>query len=75
MFCLSLAMYGDVICDSDASLTFFEDLVHLFLEDVLGADQTKGKLQEVVSTEGTFEGSEHAGVLAEDDWPVSMVGI
>ena len=60
-------MYGDVICDSDASLAFFEDLVHLFLEDVLGADQAKGKSQEAVSTKGTVEGSEHAGVLVEDD--------
>ena len=67
MFRLSLAMYSDVICDSNASLAFFEDLVHLFLEDVLGADQAKGKLQEVVSTKGTVEGSEHAGVLVEDN--------
>ena len=75
MFHLSLAMYGDVVCNSDASLAFFEDLVHLFLEDVLGAGQAKGKLQEAVSTEGTVEGSEHAGVLVEDDWPVSVVRI
>ena len=68
-------MYGDVICDSDASLAFFEDLVHVFLEDVLGADQAQGKSQEAVSTKGTVEGSEHAGVLVEDDWPVSMAGI
>ena len=64
MFCLSPAMYSDVICDSDAS---FKDLVQFFLEDVLGADQAKGKLQEVVSTEGTVESSEHAGVLVKDD--------
>ena len=67
MFHLRLAMYGDVVCDSDASLAFFEDLVHLFLEDVLGADQAKGKSQEVVSTERTVEGGEHAGVLVEDN--------
>ena len=67
MFHLSLAMYGDVVCNSDASLAFFKDLVHLFLEDVLGADQAKGKSQEAVSTEGTVEGSEHAGVLVKDD--------
>ena len=67
MFCLSAAMYGDVICDSDTSLVFFEDLIHLFLEDVLGADQAKGKLQEVVSSEMAVESSEHAGVLVEDD--------
>ena len=67
MFHLSPAMYSDVICDSDASLAFFEDLVHLFLEDVLGADQAKGKSQEAVSTKGTVEGSEHAGVLVEDN--------
>ena len=67
MFCLGVAMYGDVICDSDASLAFFEDLIHLFLEDVLGTDQTKGKSQEAVSTEGAVEGSEHAGVLVKDD--------
>ena len=67
MFCLSVAMYGDVACNSDTSLAFFEDLIHLFLEDVLGTDQTKGKLQEAVSTEGAVKGSEHAGVLVKDD--------
>ena len=67
MFCLSAAMYSDVVCNSDTSLAFFEDLIHLFLEDVLGTDQTKGKSQEVVSTEGTVEGSEQAGVLVKDD--------
>ena len=49
MFHLGVAMYGDVICNSDTSLAFIEDLIHLFLEDVLGTDQTKGKLQEAVS--------------------------
>ena len=67
MFCLSAAMYGDVVCNFNTSLAFFENLIHLFLEDVLGTDQTKGKLQEAVSTEGTVEGSEQAGVLVEDD--------
>ena len=75
MFCLGAAMYGDVVCNSDTSLAFFEDLIHLFLEDVLGADQTKRKSQEVVSTKGTIESSEQAGVLVEDDLPVSMAGI
>ena len=65
MFCLSAAMYSDVICNSDTSLAFFKDLIHLFLEDVLGTDQTKGKSQEVVSTKGTVEGSEQAGVLVK----------
>ena len=67
MFCLHVAMYSDVICDSDTSLAFFKDLIHLFLEDVLGTDQPKGKSQEAVSTKGTVEGSEQAGVLVEDD--------
>ena len=67
MFCLSAAMYGNVVCDSNTSLAFFKDLIHLFLEDVLGTDQTKGKLQEVVSTEGAVESSEQAGVLVKDD--------
>ena len=67
MFCLGAAIYGDVVCDSNTSLAFFEDLIHLFLEDVLGTDQTKGKSKEVVSTKGAVEGSEHAGVLVEDD--------
>ena len=35
MFCLSETMYGDVIGDSDTSRAFFEELVHLLLEDVL----------------------------------------
>ena len=67
MFCLGMAMHGDVVCNSNTSLAFFEDLIHLFLEDVLGADQTKGKSQEVVSTEGAVESSEQARVLVEDD--------
>ena len=67
MFCLGAAMHGDVICDSDTSLGFFKDLIHLFLEDVLGTDQTKGKLQEAVSTKGAVESSKQAGVLVKDD--------
>ena len=47
MLHLSAAMYSDVICNSDTSLAFFQDLIHLFLEDVLGTDQTKGKSQEM----------------------------
>ena len=50
MFCLGVAMYGDVICNSNTSLALFEDLIHLFLEDVLGTDQAKGKSQEMVSS-------------------------
>ena len=67
MFCLSAAMHGDVICNSDTSLAFFKDLIHLFLEDVLGTDQTKGKLQEAVSTKRAVESSEQAGVLVKDN--------
>ena len=43
MFHLSAAMHGDVVCGSNASLAFFEDLIHLFLEDVLGTEKAKGK--------------------------------
>ena len=75
MFHLSAAVDGDVICYSDASLALFEDLIHLLLEDVLGTDQAKGKLQEMVSSEGTVESHKQAGHLVEDDWPVSMAGI
>ena len=46
MFCLGMAVYSDVVSDSDTTLALFEDLIHLFLEDVLGTDQAKGKLQE-----------------------------
>ena len=60
MFCLCVAVYGDVICNSNTSLAFFEDLIHPFLEDVLGTDKAKGKSQEAVSTKGTVEGSEQA---------------
>ena len=67
MFCLSVAIHGDVICNSNTSLAFFEDLIHLFLEDVLGTDQTKGKSQEAVSTKGTVESSKQAGVLVKDN--------
>ena len=67
VFCLSVAMDGDLICYSDASLALFEDLIHLLLEDVLGTDQAKGKLQEMVSSEGTVESHEQAGLLVKDD--------
>ena len=75
MFCLSVAMYADFICNSDASLALFEDVIHLLLEDVLGTDKAKGKLQETVSSEGTVECRKQAGLLVEDDSPVSMAGI
>ena len=68
-------MYGDVVCDSNTSLALFEDLIHLFLEDVLGTDQAKGKLQEMVSSKRAVEGRKQAGVLVKYDWPVSMAGI
>ena len=67
MFCLSAAVYGDVICNSNTSLAFFEDLIHFFLEDVLGADQAKGKLQEMVSSKRAVESHKQAGVLVKDD--------
>ena len=67
MFCLSVAMYSDVVCNSNTSLAFFKDLIHFLLEDVLGTDQAKGKLQEAVSTERAVKSSEHAGVLVKDN--------
>ena len=67
MFCLGVAMYGDVICNSDTSVAFFEDVIHLFLEDVLGTDQAKGKSQEMVSSKGAVEGRKQAGVLVKYD--------
>ena len=62
-----MAMYGDVVCDSDTSLALFEDLIHLFLEDVLGTDQAKGKSQETVSSERAVESHKQSGVLVKDD--------
>ena len=67
-------MYSDV-WDSDTSLAFFKDLIHFLLEDVLGTDQAKGELQEMVSSERIVESHKQAGVLVEDDWPISMVDI
>ena len=67
MFCLSVAMNGDVICDSNASLALFKDLVHLLLEDVLGTDKAKGKSQEMVSSKRTVECYKQAGLLVKDD--------
>ena len=75
MFCLGVAMYSDVICYSDASLALFKDLVHLLLEDVLGTDEAKGNLQEMDSSEWAVECHKQAGLLVEDNWPVSMAGI
>ena len=56
MFYLSATMYSDVICDSNTSRALFEELVHLPLEDVLWADQTKGKMQETVPPKEAVEG-------------------
>ena len=67
MFHLSVAMDGDVICNSDASLALFKDLIHLLLEDVLATDQAKGKSQETVSSKGTVECHKQAGLLVKDD--------
>ena len=67
MFCLSAAMYSNVICNSNTSLAFFEDLIHFLLEDVLGTNQAKVKSQEMVSSEGTVESHKQAGVLVKDD--------
>ena len=67
MFCLGAAMYSDVVCDSNTSLAFFKDLIHLLLEDVLGTDQAKGKLQKMVSSKRAVESHKQAGVLVEDD--------
>ena len=67
MFCLGAAVDGDVICNSNTSLAFFKDLIHLLLEDVLGTDQAKGQLQEMVSSEGAAESHKQGGVLVEDD--------
>ena len=67
MFCLGVAMYGDVVCNSDTSLALFKDLIHFLLEDVLGTDQAKGKLQEMVSSKRTVESCKQAGVLIEYD--------
>ena len=74
MFCLGAAMDSDVICNFHASLALLWDLIHLLLEDILGTDKAKGKLQET-SSKGTVEGCEQAGFLVKDDWPVSMVAI
>ena len=67
MFHLGAAMDSDVICNSNTSLAFFKDLIHLLLEDVLGTDQAKGNSQETVSSERTVESHKQAGVLVEDD--------
>ena len=75
MFHLSATVESDIVCNSNTSFALFEDLVHLLLEDVLGADQAKGKLQEMVSSKRTIESHKQVGGLVKDDWPVSMAGI
>ena len=67
MFHLSAAVDSDVVCNSNTSLAFFKDLIHLLLEDVFGTDQAKGKSQEAVSSEGAVESHKQAGVLVKDD--------
>ena len=67
MFHLSVAMDSDILCNSDTSLALFKDLVHLLLEDVLGADEAKGKLQEMVSSKRTVECHKQAGLLVKDN--------
>ena len=75
MFCLSATMYGDVISNSDTSGALFEELVYLLLEDVLWADQTKGKTQEAVPPKGAVEGSEETSFFIKNYWLVSMMCI
>ena len=65
MFCLSVAVDGDVVCNSDASLALFEDLIYLLLDDVLGTYEAKGKLQEMVSSKRTVECCKQAGLLVK----------
>ena len=67
VFHLHAAKDGDVVCNSNTSLALFEDLIDLLLEDVLGTDEAKGKLQEMVSSKGTVESHKQAGLLVEDD--------
>ena len=67
MFHLSAVMYSDVVCDSNTSLALFKDLIHLFLEDVLGTDQAKGKSQEMASSKRAVESHKQAGVLVKDN--------
>ena len=67
LFHLSVAVDSDVVCNVDASLALFEDLIHLLLEDVLGADEAKGKPQEMASSKGTVECHKQAGLLVEDN--------
>ena len=64
---LSVGMDSDVICYSNGSLALFEDLIHLLLEDVLGTDQAKGKLWEIVPSKGTVGSCEQAGLLVKDE--------
>ena len=53
-----MTMDSDIICNSNASSTLFQDLVHLLLEDVLRTDKAQQKMQEMVSSKGTVEGFE-----------------
>ena len=41
MFCLGMAVYGDVICNSDTTLALFEDLIHFFWK--MSWEQTRPK--------------------------------
>ena len=75
VFCLSAAVDNDIVCDSNTSLALFVDLIHLLLEDVLRTHEAKGKSQEIVSSKRTVESHKQAGVLVEDNGPVSMAGI
>ena len=38
-------------------------------------DEAKGKMQEMISSEGAVEGCEQDGFLIKNDQPVSMAGI
>ena len=67
MFHHGAAVDSDVVCDSDTSLALFKDLIHLLLEVVLGTDEAKEKLQEMVSSEGTVESHKQAELLVEDN--------
>ena len=60
-------MYSDVVSDSNASFTLFQDLVHPLLEDVLGADKSEGESKETVSAERAVECCKQAGIVVQDN--------
>lgn len=75
MLLLSFAIDCYIICNADAPCALLQNLIHPFLEYILGPYKPKWQPQELISSKGTVEHGQQTGFLVQSDRPVSMPGI